>query len=308
MNDHLQFVLSTALACLPLAVLLAAAALPLTASALAFHPPKRVKVFRDKFGQQTATLAVFLGLAGVACLAAAGLFVNLKFPEWAAFWLGWPLPLAPLAATALPAGACLLTYRASWSSLRDRPALHACLGLAATALGWLTAYLFLVSLRHFVLSPMPPAASAAFFLPPAGSALWLLAAFCPALGLLLAGASATLYLLARRDKDDFGRDYYAYAVQLGSKWALFSSLAAVAILAGLTVALWPMAQIQPWRPLFFWGLGTAVCALLLASALWFLVIRAIHPLRFKVHLISGLALAWIALIGACSALGRLFLG
>jgi len=307
-NEQIIFLSFSALAGLILALALGAAGLPLASATPLVKPPKRVKVFRDKFGQQAATLALLLGVAGLAALASAGVVLHYRFPDVTAFWLAWPLPALPLAGCLLGAGVLTSIYRAAWQGMKNRRALHASLGLAASVLAWAFGYLALAFFRHFVLSPTQLTSDMAFFLPPADSCAWLLLPLLFALSLSQAGALVTLYCILRRNKDDFGRDYYTYALKLGAKWALPAAAAAMACQAGLLAKLWPLVRDLPARPLIFWSSATALGALALACILWILVIRNQTPLRLKLHLITAWVLSWVGLSGLCAAYARIFLG
>lgn len=306
-NEHYLFAAFTALACLPLSLALAAAGLPVTSAVLLVNPPKRVKVFRDKYGQQTATLCLLCGLVAAVGIAGGAALVQKSFPAVASFWLGWPLPVMPLALALVLAAGLALVYRAAWQALKEKRLAHAVIGCASTAAGWAFAYLFLSFLRHFVLSASEPGADPSFFLPPMESASWLLLGLSLPLSLTLAGAYSTLYLIYRRDKDDFGRDYYNFALKLASKWALFSTLAVLAALAGLFARIWPLVRDLPVRPFFFWGEGVALLCLLMACTLWGLVIRNQNPLRLKLHCVAACLLAVAGLSGLMYANVRFFM-
>lgn len=308
MNEQIVFLSVSALTGLILALVLGAAGLPLASATPLLNPPKRVKVFRNKFGQQAATLTLLLGMAGVAGLAAAVFFLHVRFPDVTAFWLAWPLPALPLAGCLLGAGVLASIFRAAWQGLTDHRRLHAALGMAATLLAWAAGYFVLAFFRHFVLSPTQPTSDVAFFLPPPDSSAWLLLPLMIALSLSQAGALATLYCIHRRDKDDFGRDYYTYALKIGAMWALPASVAAMACQAALLVKLWPVARALPVRQIIFWSSATAFGALALACILWILVIRNPNPLRLKLHLITAWVLSWVCLSGLCAAFTRVFMG
>lgn len=308
MNEQIIFFCVSALFGLILALALGAAGLPLAGATPLMNPPKRVKVFRDKFGQQTATLALLLGLVGLAALTLSGVFLYIRFPDVTAFWLALPLPALPLGGCLIGAGALACVFRASWQSMKDRRSAHASLGIAATGFAWAFGYLTVASFRHFVLSPTPPTPDLAFFLPPMDSSAWLLLPLLFAVSLTQAGALATLYCISRRNKDDFGRDYYTYALKLGAKWAVMASAAAMAFQGALLAKLWPIARELSARPLIFWLSATAFGALVLAAILWLLVIRNQHPLRLKLHLVTAWVLSWVCLAGLAAVYSRIFMG
>lgn len=300
-NENLLMLAISSLVSLPLSLALAAAGLPLASAVLLINPPKRVKVFRDKFGQQTATLCLMAGLAALLCLGGAAAFINIKYPAAASFWLSWPLPLAPLAGGAVLAAALAAVYRAVWHNMRDNRAAHASLGMAATLAGWLACYLCVTFFRHFVVSSSEPAANPTFFLPPVNSVAWYIFPAALGLSLTFAGSLGSLYLIHRRDKDDFGRDYYNYSLKLACKWAFFSILPALVFLGGHFARLWPEVRNLPARQTFFWSEAAALAAFAMACLLWILVIRNQNPLRLKLHCVAGYILSLAGLAGVALA-------
>ena len=308
MSDIILFVVLTALCCLPLALLFAAAGLPLTSAMLLFSPPKRVKVFRDKFGQQTATLCLLTGLAALVCLAAAGFLLARTSPAIASFWFAWPLPLAPLTAGLALAGLLALVYRALWQTLKQKRPVHAAIGVVATLAAWAQGYLFITFFRHLVTIASAPGADPALFAAPPDSLAWILLPLVCALSLALAGAAASLYLTLRRNKDDFGRDYYNYALKLACKWALFSSLPALALHSWFFIRLWPAVRELPIAPLLLWSENAAGICLVLACLLWAAVLKAKNPLRLKFLCLCAAALAWLALAAMAVGSVKYFLG
>lgn len=306
MSEHVLFAAVTALVCLPLSLALAASGLPLTSAALLLHPPKRIKVFRDKYGQQAASCCLLAGLVATLCMGGGAILIQGRFPAAASFWLDWPLPIVPIAAGLVVSAGLAVVYRAAWQTLKNNRAAHSAIGICATLAAWILGYLFLSFLRHFAVSSIDPSQDPALFVPPLDSAGWLFLPCALALSLAMAGASASLYLIYRRDKDDFGRDYYTYALKLASKWALFSTLAAVAVQAGLFAKLWPSVRDLPIRSVFFWGEGLALGSFALACLLWGLVLKSQNPLRLKLHCIVGFVLAWAGLAGMMAAWAKFY--
>jgi len=307
-NEQVLIVAACVLSCLPLTLALAASGLPLASAALLFSPPKRVKVFRDKFGQQTATFCLLAGMVSLASLAAAAAFLQVKQPAAASFWLGWPLPLAPMAGGTILSMILAGLYRGLWQNMRDNRPVHAAIGLAATLSGWGLGYLLLSFLRHFVVSSVEASADPSLFLPPSDSGAWFLAAAIPALSLSLAGSLGSLYLIRRRDKDDFGRDYYNYALKLACRWSLVPLLPALGALGVLLAQVWPVVRNLPARPFFFWSVAGAAAAYLMAFLLWALVIKNQNPLRLKLHCIMGYVLSWLGLSGLLCAFATYYFG
>ncbi len=143
---------------------------------------------------------------------------------------------------------------------------------------------------------LDPARPAAPLLPQAIAGLaarsvaaWLVWAWlvllAPAAGIGL----AQLRVLGRRAKDDFGRDYYAFALRACAKTASLSALIA-AVLGGiaaiLTVADFPgsAAPREAGLPPYVLWIAAGVLLCLIAAGLWFAVRRSATPLRHKVSL------------------------
>ncbi len=308
MNENLLLPAVASLVSLPLSLALAAAGLPLASAVLLMSPPKRVKVFRDKFGQQTATFCLFVGLVALLCMGGAAAFIKFNYPAAASFWLALPLPLAPLAGGAALAAVLAAVYRAIWQNMRDNRPVHAALGMAATLAGWITCYLGVSFFRHFVATPVEPSADPALFLPPLESAAWFILGAALALTLTFAGALGSLYLIYRRDKDDFGRDYYNYSLKLACKWSLFSVLPALAALGAHFAKIWPEVRNLPIRQTFFWSEAAALAAFVMACLLWTLVIKNQNPLRLKVHCVVGYILSLAGLAGVALAYVTYYFG
>jgi len=306
-SENVLYAAIMALVSLPLSIALAASGLPLTSALLLLNPPKRVKVFRDKYGQQTATLCLLAGIVSVVGLACGAAVIKIQFPAAGSFWLGWPLPTAPLAIVLVICAVLAIIYRATWQALKEKRAVQASIGVSATAAAWILGYLFVSFLRHFAATPSDPSTDPFLFLPPAVSYAWLLLPWVLGISLAMAGALSPLYLIYRRDKDDFGRDYYGYALKMAAKWATFSTLAALACQAGLFAILWPVVRDLPIRPSFFWGEGLGLVCLVMACLLWGLVLKNQNPLRLKLHCVAAFFLTVAGLAGVLASYAKFFL-
>lgn len=291
------------LAPLALHVLLALAAcgLPaLTASALWLGLARR-KAFLDKLAGQTAPLVPVLLLY----LTAAWLAVGLALPGAGLDpLLSRPAPLHPFlavgAGAALAAFLCLLLAR---RLRRNQKALQ--VGLAVGGgVAALELLFFLAAAVQRYFTPEAPAAPAGDVLA-ATAALdaWLGSAFFPPLAaqavLLaagLAGSAAAAYVPLRRRRDDYGRDYYSYALKVASAWAMVGLLAQLVPQAWLDFALWTgqpdRAQAEGWA----WPMGLALGFGLLAGLLCLPLTRGQTPMRQRFLPWLALLLAWLALI------------
>ncbi len=122
---------------------------------------------------------------------------------------------------------------------------------------------------------------------------WLLFTYVLFMGLCIAGASSLLWLLMRRNRDDYGRDYYVFAMRYGAWWAVICAVAAALSHTALCVVLHGiLAALQPGlvlpMPALIAGMGTLGAA----TALWLAAARSPTPLRHK----PGVILAWALLL------------
>lgn len=122
---------------------------------------------------------------------------------------------------------------------------------------------------------------------------WALFAYALFMGLCIAASGSLLWLLIRRNRDDYGRDYYAFAMRYGAWWAVASAVAAAlghtalcVVLHGIMVPLQPGLTLA--KPVLMAGMAT----LGTATALWLAAARSATPLRHK----PGVILAWALLL------------
>jgi hypothetical protein len=95
------------------------------------------------------------------------------------------------------------------------------------------------------------------------------------------------YLILRRNKDDFGRDYYRFALPQAARWGL-ALLAPAAIAVG-----WLGFRGMIWTPLLGASMAVAGGAALIGVWLNARAIRSHHPLRLKGGALTACLLAWI---------------
>jgi len=254
--------------------------------------------FADKFGQQMAALSL-RGLAAAVLILGGGVAATRErsfgpvldfvehFPKDMWLWLGGGFLLGLV---------FLVLYTLSWKRLRRSKGAHLAAGLISLlglwgAFGWLSnlatgyaasrwlpgveleaAWLWLFAVDH----PL----------------LWCVCGLLVVLSLASTGALGCGYLLLRRNRDDFGRDYYRFAVHLGAKWAL----AAAGLIPGFVALLWVVRQWQwiPQDPVGAAVLGLALAGQLAALGLWMRLVRSEHPMRLKGTISLGVLLTWVA--------------
>lgn len=254
--------------------------------------------FQDKFAQQTARMStVSLGallLVSAATFIAAFLFQKFKMEKLLLYFEpghGFPLFL-------WLTGFVLLTlYYLTWKRLKRRKTWHWCLGL----LGVLALWLSVLGGINLILRLLLIKESHLF-----RECLWICLLWnlrtdllWPVLGhvLLIAlgcsGAYSTNYLLLRRTKDDFGRDYYRSSICSAARWSYVFCLQVFLLLGFICFPtqssqfLWDYTRLIP--------LGLFLLFLVIPGTIWALVIRSENPLRNKISIVSALVCIWLAL-------------
>lgn len=280
-------------------LLLAAAALPfMTVAALAAALRARRGLY-DRCARQLGRLTFALAWLAVVC--AGGLILaktrQAIFPPLLA-----DAGLAAGSALAVAAVLWSLCVRA-WQALRAHPAALCLLGLAgglcAAFVPALVVLLACLSLTGTDLSafsgwqdPLLPARLAAI-----GSDrlfLSLLAVLVP-LSAAAGGGIALVWLVLRRKRDDYGRDYYTFAARWCGKWAAAGGWISLAALAGICRLVTEEA--------FFSDLASHAAELVgagligLAAILWTAVAVSVAPMRHK----PGMVLALFCFLAALAA-------
>lgn len=286
-----------------LGLALAAAAIPCVTSLVGLRKTKRLKIFIDKFGQQASTFALLGGLwvfvVLCACLAAVWFFLPAKAP----YFLGIPLPLAAMGLPLLCGAILFLAYRGLWQRLKTQKGLHAVVGLSASLMLWLALYAGLAASRPLALG-LPPDAGPAFLLPPGNSLFWRLLAEGLTLSLALAGVFTGAWLVWRRNKDDFGRDYYNFTLRLTARIGFVALVASLGAMAWLCLGLMPLVGELSTRLTVAVGLYGS--GLLLALVCCGMVMPQENALRHKAMLVAAFLAALLAVTGLCAGLATIF--
>lgn len=282
-----------------LGLALAAAGIPCITSLVGLRTVKRLKIFIDKFGQQASTFALLGGFWAFLALCAVLALVRFLLPAKAPHYLGFPLPAAAVAGPLLAGAAMFLAYRGLWQRLKTRKALHAVIGLSATLLLWLAFYAGLAASRGLVLG-FAPETDASFLFPPGGALFWRFLADGLAFSLALAGTFTGAWLVWRRAKDDFGRDYYNFTMRLAARVGFAGQALALGTTVWTALGLLPLAGELTSRlsmALALYGTGTLVSLLCLG-----IVMPRENTLRYKFLLVLAFLAALAALTGLCAGL------
>ncbi|MDD4951588.1 MAG: hypothetical protein PHV85_03460 [Desulfovibrionaceae bacterium] len=257
---------------------------PILATACELTAAARSKVLADKYGRHASGMGLALLTISLAAVAAGAVAAAVKLPN-VSVWLRNPGPML-LSIYVLLAASLVLSaaYRLTWDRSARKKPVHILLGALTSLAGLMTVFACLVAVRAVGLASLSQADSQPVDLAlglSAGSLVWPLSTICALLALAYAAGASLVYLLYRRKKDDYGRDYYAFALRLGARLALWPMLACLLCNAWLFAALpRKLTDLIPGSAAALaWagGLGLAlVCCLL-----WGLVARSQAPLRLK---------------------------
>lgn len=243
-----------------------------------------------KVGQQIAQMSLGFGL--LATLAVAACLAWLASGEPALLAFPYILPLKTVGGSILLSVLLLTVYVFSRPGKGPAGAPHTLLGLTSGCAALFSLFLCTGLVRRLVHTP-PEIAPAlpwneqlmAFFTIPGESFFWPLLGQGVPLGCAFAAAFTTLWLLIMRTRQDFGRDYYAFALRYTAKWALGATLAAIpagayALFRGRDIMLPELSHL----PSYLLD-ALAVLLPLAACGLWLRISKSEHPMRHKISVV-----------------------
>ena len=257
--------------------------------------------FYKKAARQLSLMSLFLGTVIFCLFAAALVFLVREQPEL--MQPPYLYPLLTVAGMAALGELFLLTYVLSWNPQKKASFFHAWLGIKAGGCAAVALFLGTGFLRRIVHTP-PESADGlstldqliSFFSIPLNSLFWPLLVESIALGCAAAGALGAVWLLMLRNRQDYGRDYYNFALPYCAKWAIAGTitalpLAIVLYFQAMRIML-PELSHDASLPLL-----VAACALpLLSSGLWTAVCKSPTPLRHKISIVIA-ALCLVVAVG-----------
>lgn len=294
----LQTIWDAALVIVPLAALMAYSGIFFLSSTAKIIAISRRRSAFDKCSRQLALLGLILGWL---LLAGSRLWLYYNQPGIAAsggagetqnfiMEISWLL---------LSMGVLLSSiFYSLWHVLKNMPILHATLGMISAVQNCvaLMVILFLFTVRGYATADAQ--AQNALALPdifPAALDAPIWSALCYSLPLILAmpGAWGSCWLLLRRRKDDFGRDYYNNMISWCCGWARNAWVVLwLWLLASTGLDVWRQMQQQIFNAQDAMLDNARILVWLLPPLLWTAVRRSKPPLRNSFML-------WIALIIAC---------
>lgn len=291
-----------------LALALAAAGMPLVSASGGFFTAKRIKIFLDKFGQQITTFALLGGGYVFLLTLLAALALPFLAPQSAAFFFALPLPLPALAAPLILGAGLFLVYRGLWQRMKNNKIPHSLIGIASGLAFFATLYATVSAFRLLSLHTPPPLDARDFFFPPFNAFFWPILVQTLSLSLCLAGGFGGLYLVIRRIRDDFGRDYYGFTLKLAARWALFAGILQLAALGHVYNGLWPFASVHAASDLLAWTMTGSLVLWALSLALWAAAAFSSYALRLKWAILAAPLLAIAAVACQAAFFWPMFLG
>lgn len=295
-----QAAASLAASCISL-ILLAVAASPAIAVTSQQLAIRQKKNFYDKLARQVASMATTLGCIFFTGIAAASIHTAVQNPEM--FQGPFRMPLMVCIGTVAFSFAALMAYTASWKILRQSKGLHMLIGMFASIL--MISAVFLISgltnsmtMEGHVLSATdtPLQIFITVYTVAPTSLMWPIFLQTLLGGLGAAGMLAQGYLLLRRNRDDFGRDYYKFAVPYCAKWAIIPTLLQLIPAAWLFTMLMPSFGTPELINPALWCWIAAGALPLLSCFLWMRVLRSETPLRHKASIILAIPIMIVAVM------------
>ncbi len=285
---------------------LAAIGAPILAVILEITAKARKKIFYDKLAQQVTALSLILYFLFILCIGGAAAYFSQQLP-WLKDW--FINPNSPVMMFYITVGVALLgliPYKFSWKKLKKSKALHISLGITGMLGGMASVHAATVIMKQFFTlqtqSATPAVPQVPFythFMKMPSTAALCLAGLYFVMALSFAGTAAGFYLVLRRNKDDFGRDYYKFSLPVISKWALAPTCAMLAAVAGVVYYMTnPNFEILYKDITIAATMGGSFFFIFVCCAVWVVTWKSETPMRHKI----GLSLAPFLLIIAHAAL------
>ncbi|WP_045210847.1 hypothetical protein [Desulfonatronovibrio magnus] len=249
----------------------------------------RKKVFMHKFAQQYARIGLLfvyaVTLAVAAAWAASHYILDFFLPDISGFWIEYEIFWDFSLYLSVIASVLMSIYYFTWKALSKIKALHMTIGILANICA--TAFLILLGwafYRELLILPEIAPDLNSIFLPLAAQAFLL--------SLAAAAVTGMLYLLLRRSRDDFGRDYYRFALAFGARWGIM-----FAALSPLT-CLWLFMLMEDALTYDYIAIPGAVYSLsliIMAIILW-RISRSEQPMRNKLAIIICPLFIWLIFV------------
>jgi hypothetical protein len=232
------------------------------------------------------------------------------FPSRAWLWMiDWRLDAVLIG---IPGATILLGLFYKWlrKALKNLRGLHAAIGVIAALSTWclllMAAMVKLLMLKLADKEKVFPTLEGLLKLQLPEPETWIYFSQYALLSLCAGGALTILFLLLRREKDDYGRDYYAYIARFAALWTTVAAL--------LSLAPWSILLYKIRQGIMLMPDNGPVIGLIVASSLFIVAAAAIYavigrsemPLRHKPLMFAGAACIWLALASLTAFLNQLY--
>lgn len=259
------------------------------------------KTFMDKFAQQMTRLGLLsmtIFWVSVATLAVLTWQQNPAVREWAQSRVEF---LSAVLGLGLAGTILTVTYLLTWKKLKKKKPAHFVQIIMAIAclkvLFWGPLALARLELTSAWSTPLAA-------LPDWSSQLWPLAILWVPLSVALTAILGLVYLVIRRNVDDFGRDYYKFTASFCAKWSLVILVLVLPVLGWLTFAFLPLLDLNDPALLLPGTLAGASLFLVLINCL--VISRSETPMRHKASMFFAVLLSSLFIISTIYILGEGF--
>ncbi|GAU09736.1 hypothetical protein [Desulfoplanes formicivorans] len=257
------------------------------------------RIFLDKLAQQMARLGVLIHTGIWLGCVAGGAVLWHTHPES----LALTNPLARFLLSTLGLGlvgtGLLIAYFTTWKQLKkDKKPIHIIMGLVGFVLIKPLFWVPALMVRNLFVTTSGQILPA---IPPAHSLFWPIGVQWAFMAITLTAVLGSLYLLIRRYRDDFGRDYYKFALPVCAKWALFPVVADLATCAWIAALVAPAIQTPDMTSLWA-ALALRELSLIVCIIIWVVIMKTATPLRFKGMILASGLFAWTFLVGSVATL------
>ncbi len=248
------------------------------------------RIFYDKYGQQTTAMGLILLIILLLVKTVALGVVYTKYPEIIEQLIGPDSPMIFAFTTFAIFIVLGIPYMALWKKMRNTKGLHIFLG-AGTSLAAIALVSLGVPAKLMITLPSDIAQEQVAL--GIRSMIMPMAIMYTILLIAAAGGLSCAYLVLRRKKEDFGRDYYNFTLKLAARWAAIPMFAFLVCQGWLFVVLPKnLTLLVTQTPLAaVWAAGVGIG--LLCSIFWILISRSDAPLRMKGLIFLCVFLMWL---------------
>lgn len=244
------------------------------------------RVFYDKYGQQTASMGgiLLMVLLVVEAILIGTLFA--KYPQQIEEFKTQIALFNPVLISGITFLVLGLPYLLLWKKMRNAKGLHMTLGFGTLLSVVAMMGLGIPAKLNFSLSGQESN-------PEILSIVLPMTVMYTLFIMVVAGAMSCGWLVLRRNKDDFGRDYYNFALKTAARWSFIPMIGTLVCQGWMFTALpETMKTLVTGTPLgLVWAVGAGVG--LICAILWLLIARSESPLQLKGLTFLNIILLWL---------------